>query len=140
MSYRLLIDALHRRLRDEGWDDIRPAYGFVLLAIRDRSTTSTELAAMLGVTKQAASKILDPMDAAGLVSRSTDPDDARAKIVELTPRGHEVLAAVERIYHDIEAEWAETVGADAIELTRRHLTEIVLASNDGEFPVIRFAP
>ena len=140
MSYRLLIDGLHRRLRDEGWQDIRPAYGFVLLATRDRSTTSTDLASMLGVTKQAVSKLLDPMEAAGLVRRLTDPGDARVKIVELAPRGRKLLAAVERIYAEIEAEWGKAVGLNAVELTRKHLTEIVLAANDGEFPVIRPTP
>ncbi|MEP9385928.1 MarR family transcriptional regulator [Mesorhizobium sp. KR9-304] len=138
MSYRLLIDSLHRRLRDEGWHDIRPAYGFVLLAARDRPASSTELASKLGVTKQAVSKVLEPMDAAGLIRRSADPQDARMKIVELAPRGKRLLATVERIYAEIEAEWGEAVGAEAIELTRSYLTEIVLAANDGQFPVIRF--
>lgn len=140
VSYRLLIDGLHQRLRDEGWNDVRPAYGFVLLATRDRSTSSTELASLLGVTKQAASKILDPMDAAGYVRRSVDPEDARVKIVELAPRGQELLTAVERIYQEIEAEWGAAIGTAAVELTRKHLTEIVLAANDGEFPVVRPAP
>lgn len=137
MSYRLLIDGLHRRLRDDGWHDIRPAYGFVLLAARDHPTSSTDLAARLGVTKQAVSKILDPMVAADLVRRTADPDDARMKIVELAPRGKRLLATVERIYAEIEAEWGEAIGTEAVELTRKHLTEVVLAANDGEFPTIR---
>ncbi|MBD0415731.1 MarR family winged helix-turn-helix transcriptional regulator [Oryzicola mucosus] len=140
MSYRLLIDGMHQRLREEGWHDVRPAYGFVLLATRDRSTTSVELASLLGVTKQAASKILDPMDAAGYVRRSVDPEDARVKIVELAPRGWELLAAVECIYAELEAEWGAAIGVAAVELMRKHLTEIVLAANGGEFPAIRPSP
>ena len=34
MAYRQLIDGLHERLRDQGWTDVRPAFGFVLLAAR----------------------------------------------------------------------------------------------------------
>ena len=36
IGYRLLIDQLHDRLRALGWTDVRPAYGFVLLAARDQ--------------------------------------------------------------------------------------------------------
>ena len=35
IAYRLLIDGLHDRLQAQGWTDVRPAYGFVLLAARD---------------------------------------------------------------------------------------------------------
>ncbi len=137
VSYRLLIDGLHRRLRDEGWHDVRPAYGFILLATQDGSTSSTELALKLGVTKQAVSKLLDPMEASGFIRRSADADDARMKSVELAPRGRKLLATVERIYAEIEAELACSVGAEAIERTRTCLTEIVLAANNGKFPTIR---
>ena len=60
MGFRLLIDDLHDRLAAQGWRDIRPAYGFALLAIRDGETTTTELARLLGVTKQATSKLQAP--------------------------------------------------------------------------------
>jgi hypothetical protein len=36
IAYRLLIDSLHERLQARGWTDVRPAYGFVLLAARDQ--------------------------------------------------------------------------------------------------------
>ena len=44
MAYRDLIDGLHERLRARGWHDVRPAFGFVLLAARDESTTVTAIA------------------------------------------------------------------------------------------------
>ncbi len=59
MAYRHLVVGLHERLAARGWRDVRPQYGYVLLACRDRPTTSGELAGMLGVSKQAASKLAD---------------------------------------------------------------------------------
>ena len=32
IAYRSLVDGLHEELRARGWDDVRPAYGFALLA------------------------------------------------------------------------------------------------------------
>ena len=46
------------------WHDVRPAYGFVLLAARDGPTSATALAGLMGVSKQAASKLVDAMAAA----------------------------------------------------------------------------
>jgi DNA-binding MarR family transcriptional regulator len=137
MSYRLLIDGLHSRLREQGWNDVRPAYGFVLLATRDNSTTSTELAAVLGVSKQATSKLIDAMEDAGYVQRSTDNRDARMRSVELAERGHRLLDAVEAIYRDLEAEWVAVIGQRAVEQTRRNLSRVVLAAHDGVFPSLR---
>jgi len=54
MAYRHLVVDLHERLVARGWRDVRPHYGYVLLACRDQPTTSGGLAALLGVSKQAA--------------------------------------------------------------------------------------
>ena len=140
LSYRLLIDGLHDRLREQGWNDVRPAFGFVLLATRDQATTSTGLASVLGISKQAASKLVDAMEDAGYVSRSPGVRDARERTVELAERGHRLLDAVEQIYRDLEHEWAEVIGERAVEQTRRNLSRVVLAAHGGVFPSIRPAP
>ena len=59
IAYRQLIGGLHDRLQAQGWTDVRPAFGFVLLAARDQPTSVTELAALMGMTKQAASKLVE---------------------------------------------------------------------------------
>jgi DNA-binding MarR family transcriptional regulator len=140
MSYRLLIDGLHIRLRDAGWTDVRPSYGFVLLATRDKSTTSTELASVLGVSKQAVSKLIDAMEEAGYVRRSPGVTDGRVRSVELADRGHQLLDAVELIYRDLESEWSAVIGDRAVEQTRRNLSKVILAAHDGVFPSVRATP
>jgi DNA-binding MarR family transcriptional regulator len=49
------------------------------------------LAAHTMVTTGAISKRLDRLEAAGLVTRRTSEDDARGRVVALTPRGLEVV-------------------------------------------------
>lgn len=137
IAYRSLVDGLHERLREQGWTDVRPAFGFVLLAARGGPTTSTELAILMGTTKQAASKLVDTMTAAGYVRRATPAGDARRRPVELTPRGDELLTAVEVIYADLEAAWAATLGDGRLELIRTDLVK-VLAGDDGKsLPPVR---
>src|ERR1051326_7403757 len=102
IGYRLLIDGLHDRLRARGWADVRPAFGFVLLAAPDRPTSGSELAGLMGTTKQAASKLVETMVAAGYVGRGVGARDARQRPVHLTPRGAELLRGVEQIYAELE--------------------------------------
>jgi DNA-binding MarR family transcriptional regulator len=136
IAYRALVDALHEQLRSRGWDDVRPAFGFVLLAARDGPTTSTELATLMGTTKQAASKLVDSMERAGYVRRRTGAADARRRPIELTARGRRLLATVESIYDELEAGWADAIGSERVELLRADLVA-VLTDVDGVLPPVR---
>ena len=137
MAFRYLIDELHARLADRRWPEMRPPYGFVLVAARDRALTSGTIAELMGMTKQAASKLVDAMEGEGYVSRRVDGGDARAKLVELTPRGHELLTAVEEVYADLEAEWTAVVGRAGVETVRRDLLAVLRATHDGALPPVR---
>ena len=78
VGYRTLIENLHVELRSRGWTDIRPAYGFVLLAAREKTAVS-DLATLMGMTKQAASKLVDGMVESGYLERSTGAQMAGAR-------------------------------------------------------------
>jgi DNA-binding MarR family transcriptional regulator len=137
IAYRSLIDGLHERLRERGWTDVRPAFGFVLLAVRDAPATSTQLAALMGTTKQAASKLVDTMVASGYVHRGVAADDGRQRPVDLTPRGRELLAVVERVYAELEREWADVIGTADVERLRRDLVLLLSTADNGTLPPVR---
>ncbi len=137
IAYRLLIDGLHDRLQELGWTDVRPAFGFVLLAARDSPTTSTELASLMGTTKQAASKLVDTMVDAGYVRRAVDKNDARSRPVHLTARGRKLLGTVERVYVELEQEWGDVIGAPNVNRLRRDLVRVLTAMNHGDLPAVR---
>ncbi len=137
MAYRHQMDELHERLRAAGWDDVRPAYGFVLLAARDQPTTAKDLAVLMGTSKQAASKLVESMEGAGYVERTASTEDGRQKAVVLADRGRKLLGIVERIYRDLEAEWAAVVGEHAVERLRTDLTAVLASANDGQLPPVR---
>ena len=137
MAYRMLMDDLHQRLRDQGWHDVRPAFGFVLLAARDEPTTAKDLAALMGTTKQAAAKLVEAMEEAGYVRRSVSTADGRRREVALSARGRRLLASVESIYADLEAEWAAVIGDGGVARLRGDLTKVVTDRHDGELPAVR---
>ena len=137
MAFRSLVDSLHERLRERGWDDVRPAFGFALLATRDAPMTVTELAALMGTTKQAASKLAGAMLGAGYLEQAVGTDDGRQRPLRLSPRGRDLLAEVERIYVELEAEWATVIGAPALDRLRRDLRSALIALHGGGLPAVR---
>ena len=136
IAYRQLIDGLHDRLRARGWADVRPAFGFVLLAAREQPTSVTELAALMGMTKQAASKLVDAMVSDGYVRRGAGAQDGRQRPVSLTGRGEELLSAVEQVYTELEGRWATVIGTSHVDRMRCDLMR-VLSDPDGQLPPVR---
>jgi DNA-binding MarR family transcriptional regulator len=137
IAYRHLVVGLHERLAARGWRDVRPQYGYVLLACRDRPTTAVELATLLGVSKQAAAKLVDGMVGAALLRRTTSREDSRAKPLALTPRGRRLLVAVEEIYVELEADWASSVGAPTVAAIRDGMVAVVMSTYGGTLPPVR---
>lgn len=137
MAYRLLVDGLHERLTERGWAGVRPAFGFVLLQLAPGPATLKDLTAALGTSKQAVSQLVDDMVSAGYATRATHPDDARARTVELTPRGRELLAAVEEIYRELEESWAEVLGEADLDRLRTNLDTVLRSAHGGALPAIR---
>lgn len=138
MGLRYLVDELLERLQERGWQDIREIHGYILMALkRNDANTNNDLAALLSMSKQAMSKIIEMMEREQLIQRITDAQDARAKKLILAPRGEELLASVEEIYAELEEEWAKLIGHDNIELMRKHLEDIMKFHHSGQLPSLR---
>ena len=80
----------------------------------------SELAASVALSPSGLSKLLDRMDASGLIRREPDPADARAAVAALTPHGRSLLRKARETHHEL---LRETFGAalsdrDLADLTR----------------------
>jgi DNA-binding MarR family transcriptional regulator len=137
MALTAVVDDLHDRLERRGWERTRPLWGFVLLALRDRPHSISQIGLLLGTTKQAAAKVVTGLEEAGLAARGTDPRDRRATTLRLTERGERFLADVERTYAEIESEWAAAIGERELVAVRTGLAAAIDAHHGGERPPIR---
>lgn len=107
---RVVSDRLNAAVAAAGIDDMRPAFGYVVRALAEEDRTLTDLADLLGVTKQSAIKVVDDMERRDLLVREQHPTDRRAKVLRLTPRGRTVREAALRESHAMEAELRAAVG------------------------------
>jgi DNA-binding MarR family transcriptional regulator len=124
-GFRTLIDRLHAELARQGHPDVRPSYGFAMQAIGVRGATASEIGRRLGVSKQAAGKTVERLEALGYAERADDPADARRKIVRLTAHGVDALRKSAEIFDVLRAEWARAVGAERLSALETDLRAIV---------------
>ena len=124
-GFRTLIDRLHAELARRGHPDVRPSYGFAMQAVGVQGATASEIGRRLGVSKQAAGKTVERLEALGYAERADDPADARRKIVRLTAHGVDALRKSAEIFDDLRAEWVRTVGAERIGALEADLRRVV---------------
>ncbi|MFJ4566822.1 MarR family winged helix-turn-helix transcriptional regulator [Streptomyces caelestis] len=119
---------LTQRINDgvvaRGFEGVRPAHGFAFARLAPDGATVTDLAAHLGVTKQAASQLVEEMVRKGYVERRPHPDDARARLVVLTGRGWGCTRAAEEAAAEAVREWGDALGERGVRALGEQLLRI----------------
>ncbi|MFD5824091.1 MarR family winged helix-turn-helix transcriptional regulator [Lentzea sp. NPDC060358] len=137
MTYRALGDQFHDRLRQIGLEPLRPAHGYVFRFLKDRRATTVDIGQHLGVTKQAAAKIVTELDEWGYVLREPHPTDKRAQYVALTTKGRDYLRLADSLWADLETEMADAVGEDTLDAIRHGLAGYLRHVHGEDQPGLR---
>ncbi len=123
--FRVMNDETVRRVRAEGYP-LQPSFPRLLAYVdEERGSRVSVLANKVGVTRQAASQLLDEIEAAGCVERRPDPEDGRAVRVHFTAKGRRMLASGMKAMTDIEAEYAAVIGKDALRDVKTSLSRLL---------------
>lgn len=94
---RLIRQEFDRQIGEAGLD-VTPGEARALShAARAGSVRQNVLAERMGVEAMTLSAYLDRLEARGLIERTTDPTDRRAKLVHLTDAAAETLSEVRKI-------------------------------------------
>ncbi|MER7483391.1 MarR family winged helix-turn-helix transcriptional regulator [Streptomyces sp. NPDC126510] len=107
-----------------GFEGVRPAHGFAFARLAPDGATVTDLAVHLGVTKQAASQLVDELVRKGYAERRPHPGDARARLVVLTGRGWDCTRAAEEAAAEAVREWGDLLGESEVRSLREQLLRI----------------
>lgn len=81
-SFATALQARHYTVAE--WVALRQLYDHPTIA-------SSALAELLGMTRGAISKVLDKLEAKGVIERVTRPEDKRSQRLVLTPEGRRIL-------------------------------------------------
>ena len=89
---RMAILRTARRLRQEAGVDLGPALIAALGTVeRSGPLTPSELADLERVKRPTATRMVNRLEAEGLIVRARDPADGRSSLVSASPRGLELL-------------------------------------------------
>lgn len=120
-----VVDGIQHGLAERGFADVRPAHGFAFVRISAGDASMVDVAVYLGVTKQAASQLVEQLVQRGYVIREADPADARSRILRLTDRGWACTRAAEQAAADTAEAWRQQLGNTAMGALHSALAAVV---------------
>lgn len=123
--------ALQKSLDARGHGGVRRLESMCMVYVHAGVRRPTELARLLGVTRQSVNTALRELEEKGLIFLEPDPEDARCKLVSFAPGGAAMRADALEIVRALEAELEERLGAKAVADLAR-----VVSADWGEAPVL----
>jgi DNA-binding MarR family transcriptional regulator len=101
-------------------------WGYSVLVALDRSAVRTQaaLAEAIGADKTRIIAILDELQRNGLIERVADPEDRRARLLEITTQGRRVKDAIQTEIQRGEERWLGTLSATDRAVFLRVLQEL----------------
>jgi DNA-binding MarR family transcriptional regulator len=112
------------RLHEHGFDDLDAAHMNVFQYPGPQGARPSELAARLKVSKQALNYLLRELERREYIERLPHPEDQRSKRIALTDRGTAAVGVIREAVGEVEAAWAEQLGADRFAELRSLLVEL----------------
>lgn len=117
-------DAVRRLEERSGFAGFRATHAALLHHVSTEGTRSGDIAAALGVSKQAVSQLVSELEEMKVVERVPDPTDGRAKLVRFTPRGREGALQGLVVMAEMEREISAALGAGEVTAFRDALTRV----------------
>ncbi|SEQ16413.1 DNA-binding transcriptional regulator, MarR family [Solimonas aquatica] len=107
--------------------ELRPGIGQLLGMLGPEGRRLQQMAAILGVSKQAVAASAAELEAQGYVRREEDPQDRRQIVVHLSPQGQKLLREVAGKVAQIEADMRATLGEADFRLLDESMHSFYLA-------------
>jgi DNA-binding MarR family transcriptional regulator len=114
-----------------GLDGIRPAQAVALVPLAAGGLHASDLADRLKVSRQAVAQGIAALERHGYVTRLPDPVDARARIIELTPRGRQALRVMRSNALDLEKRWQQILGERRLGELRETLQKLLASEAEA---------
>jgi DNA-binding MarR family transcriptional regulator len=137
MAFQLLLGEFVHRLDELGYEEIRPVHGMAFQLLKDGGATGTELAARLGITKQAVSGMVAHLEELGYVERVQHPSGGRRQLIRLTGKANAHLEVAGDVLHDLEADLTGRIGTMPMRILRMELAATIMALSGGDIPPLR---
>jgi DNA-binding MarR family transcriptional regulator len=113
--------AVRARLAAAGFEDLPGNGPYVLGGMANHGGAAGDLIRQLGVSKQAASQLIDTLVLRGYLDRTVNADDRRRMTIELTDRGRAAAEAVRAGVVAVDEELSELISPTELDGLRTGL-------------------
>jgi len=124
IPWEAVQERMLERLRERGFDDFDRAYFAVFRYPGPHGARPTDVAAQVGISKQALNYLLRELERLGYLEREPHPDDLRSKRIVLTQRGVAAVGVIRDAVTEMEAAWEQRLGPKRFALLRNMLLEL----------------
>jgi MarR family transcriptional regulator for hemolysin len=121
-KWRKLLD---QRLRIIGQNGARME-ALANIAYAPPELTQVEIANRIGIKRATATRMLDSLEADGLVERLADPADRRTKRIRLTSAGETALQDIQNIVIELRASILSETAPEAVDQTNAFLAQLLV--------------
>ena len=119
-------ELLHAGFVQEGFPEVRPSYGSVLIPLfEEDGLRMGELAARARLAKQTMTTLIRLAERDGLVRRERDAEDGRAFRIFLTARARSFQPVAERVLARLDARVERRLSAAEREVLTKSLQEVM---------------
>lgn len=108
-------DAVREQLALGGFDDMPRNGPYVIGGAANHGAPISGLIRELGVSKQAASQLIDTLVLRGYLERRPDSEDRRKIVIELTERGEAAAGAVQKGVQDVDRELEDAISPEQMQ-------------------------
>lgn len=138
-TYRIILVARrYRALLDE---QLRPlGYGTARMEALSTIARSPEPSAQIAIAKRIGiegptlTRMLDALEADGLVVRRADPNDRRTKLIELTPAGETALEEISTVMHAFRAQVLQSLSDQELDQVNVVTDKLMRLLSEGVQP------
>lgn len=131
-----LDDFQHRLdadLATKGFPGIRRRHRAIFLHLGAHGPSrSVDLAVAAGIRPQSMMKIVHELEELGLVIRTVDPDDSRAKLITYSKQGGALLQQLNSSTEVVWQQYAQILGVSELETMLESLALMVAPAGNGE--------
>ena len=119
-------ELLAERFAADGFPEVRPAYGSVLVPLfEEDGLRMGELARRARLSKQTMTQLVRRLERDELVERRTDPSDARASLIFLTPRSRRFEPVAAAALQELDKAARRRLGARRVGELKDELRELM---------------
>jgi DNA-binding MarR family transcriptional regulator len=111
IPYRHMENRILQAIKAAGYGDLTLAQARVFQRIAPGGSRLTDLAEQSQMTKQSVAGLVDELERTRYVKRVLDPNDRRARLIQIDKRGTQAATAAQAAHDEIQAEWRSRLGA-----------------------------